>query len=117
MIAAAEKPLYDGSQSSLLSVVARITNLKCEYNIPNRAIDGFATLVKDICPDDNKIPDTFYGTKKLLAGLEMAHERIDVCLKRRMLFWKDAAHLDKCEVCHADQYVKKRLSGKLITKK
>jgi len=77
MIEAAEKPLYDGCQSSLLSVAARITNLKCEYNIPNRAIDGFASLIKDICPDDNKLADTFYGTKKLLAGLEMPHERID----------------------------------------
>ena len=71
MIAAIEKPLYDGCQSSLLSVAVRITNLKCEYNICNRAIHGFATLVKDICPDDNKIHGTFYGMKKLLAGLEM----------------------------------------------
>ena len=45
----------------------------------------------------------------------MAHERIDVCPKG--CIWKDAAHLDKCEVCHADRYVKKRLSGKLIAKK
>ena len=54
-----------------LSVAARTTNLKCEYNICNRAIHGFVTLVKDISPDDNKIHDTFYGTKKLPAGPEM----------------------------------------------
>jgi len=86
MIEAAEKPLYDGCQSSLLSVATRITNLKCEYNIPNRAIDDFASLIKDICPDNNKMAETFYGTEKLLAGLEMPHERIDVCRKGCMLF-------------------------------
>ena len=117
MIEAAEKPLYDGCQSSLLSVAARITNLKCEYNIPNRAIDGFASLIKDICPDDNKMAETSSGTKMLLAGLEMPHERIDVCRKGCMLFWKEATHLDKCEVCHADRYVKKTLRGKRIAKK
>jgi len=70
MIEAAERPLYDGCHSSLLSVAARLTNLKCEYNIPNRAIDGFDSLIKDICPDDGRIPETFYGTKKLLVVLK-----------------------------------------------
>ena len=110
--------MYDGCQSSLPSVAARPTNLKCEYNISNRAIDGFASLIKDICLDDNKLVDTFYGTKKLLTGLEMPQERIDVCPKGCLLFWKDAAHLEKCEVCHADWYLKKKtLRGKPIAKK
>jgi len=54
MIEAVEKPLYDGCQSSLLSAAARMTNLKCEYNIPNRAIDGFAFV-------DFRIQDTRGG--------------------------------------------------------
>jgi len=86
MIEAVEKALYDGRQSSLLLVATRITNLKCEYNIPNRAIDGFASLIKDIFSDDNKLADTLYGTKRPFAGLEMPHERIVVCLKGYMLF-------------------------------
>ena len=87
VIEAAEKPSYDGCKSLILSVALRITNLKCEY-IPKRAIDGFASLIKDICSDDNKIPETFYGTKKSLYGLEMPHERINikgVCCSGKML--------------------------------
>ena len=34
-----------------------------------------------------------------------------------MLFWKGAAHLDKCELCHAQWYCNKTLKGKLIEKK
>jgi len=101
--------LYDGCQSSLLSIAVRITNLKCEYNISNRVVDGSTSLIKDICLDDNKFAYTFYGTKKLLAGHEIPHERIDVCPKRCMLFCKEAAHLDKCEVCHVDCYLRRRL--------
>jgi len=101
MIKAAKKPLYDGCQSSILSVATRLINLKCEYNIPHQAIDGFASLLKDICPDDNKMTESFYATKKVLASLEMPHQRIDVFPKGCMLFWKGAAHLVKCQVCDA----------------
>jgi len=61
--------------------------------------------------------ETFYGTKNLLASLDMPHKRIDVYHKGCMLFWKEATHLDKCEICHADSYIKKTLRGKPIAKK
>ncbi|XP_057251810.1 uncharacterized protein LOC130591880 [Beta vulgaris subsp. vulgaris] len=68
MLKAAEEPLYDGCKLSLLSAAARMANIKCEYNIPRRAIDGFASLMKDMCPDENKMAESFYKTKTLLKG-------------------------------------------------
>ena len=44
LVKATEKPLYEGSDISLLKAVARLTNLKCEFNLPHRAIDGVASL-------------------------------------------------------------------------
>jgi len=35
LLKAAEKPLYEGCQRSLLKAVARLTNLKCEFNLPH----------------------------------------------------------------------------------
>jgi len=61
--------------------------------------------------------ETFYAIKKVPASLEIPHQRIDVCPKGCMLFWKDATHLDICEVCHAQSYRNKTLKGKLIVKK
>ena len=98
-------------------MAARLINLKCEYNIPHRAIDGFALLPKDIYHDDNRMTEIFYATKKILAGLKMPHERINVCPKGCMLFWKDVAYLDKCKVCYAQWYRNKTLKGKLTAKK
>lgn len=86
MLANAQKPLYDGCKLSLLSVAARVTNMKCEYNIPHRAIDGITSLMREICPDDNKMTNSFYATKKLLKGLELPHQKIDVCPNGFMLF-------------------------------
>jgi len=40
LVKAVEKPLYQGSDMSLLKAVARLTNLKCEFNLPHRAVDG-----------------------------------------------------------------------------
>ena len=35
LLQAAEKPLYEGCEMSLLKAVARLTNLKSEYNLPH----------------------------------------------------------------------------------
>ena len=74
---------------SLLKAVARLTNLKCEYNLLHRAVDAIATFMKGICPDTNDIARNYYEIKKLLAGLELPHTKIDVYPNGCMLFWKD----------------------------
>lgn len=79
MLKGAKKPLYDGCNLSLLSLAARSTNIKCEYDVPHKAIDNIASLIKEIWPNDNKMTDTFYKTRKLLNGLELPHQKIDVC--------------------------------------
>lgn len=116
MLLNAQKPLYDGCKESLLSVASRVTNLKCEYNIPHRAVDGFTSLMRDICPDKSNMTDTFRATKKLLKGLELPHQKIDVCPNGCFLFWKDQSHLQKCPVCNEDRY-KKIAKGKRVAKK
>ena len=66
-----KKPLYEGSQISFLKAVARLTNLKCEFNLLHRVVDGIALLMKEMCPNDNEMASNFYETKRLLAGLEL----------------------------------------------
>ena len=52
---AVEKPLYEGCQMSLLKAIARLTNEKCEFNLPHRAVEGIAAFMKEICPNNNEI--------------------------------------------------------------
>ncbi|XP_074318190.1 uncharacterized protein LOC141654985 [Silene latifolia] len=113
MLKNAEKPLYDGCKKSLLSMASRMINLKCEFNIPHRAIDGFASFVKEACPDNNLMTESFYATRKLVKGLELPHIKIDVCREGCVLFWNENAHLEKCGSCDAERF-KKKANGKLI---
>jgi len=71
LLQAAKKPLYEGCEMSLLKAVARLTNLKCEYNLPHQAVDVIATFMKEICLDAKDMAGNYYEIKKLLAGLEL----------------------------------------------
>ena len=117
MLEVAKKPLYEGCELSLLSVVSRLINIKCEFNFPNRAVDDVLALMKEMCPLDNEMVDTYYSAKKLLAALQPTHERINACSNGYMLYWKDKIDLDRYEHCRADRYEKKTLRGKSIVKK
>jgi len=105
LLQAAEKPLYEGCEMSLLKAVARLTNLKSEYNLPHRAVDAIVAFMKEICPGDNDMAGNYYEIKKLLAGLELPHRKIDVCQNGCMLFWKDVENLGRCSICDEGWYL------------
>lgn len=113
LLKASKDPLYEGSNMSVLEMAARITALKCEYNLPHRCVDAFASLVNEAIPNNNLMSRTFYDTKKVLKGLQLPHEKIHTCPNGCMLFWKNDAHLEQCKVCGSDRY-KKTSRGKLI---
>ena len=105
LLKAVERPLYEGSEMSLLKVVARLINLKCEYNLPHQAVDGIASFMKGICPSNNDMASNYYEVKKLLADLELPHCKINVCPNGCKLFWKENDGLDRCSTCYEGRYL------------
>ncbi|XP_021755281.1 uncharacterized protein LOC110720552 [Chenopodium quinoa] len=101
-----ERPLYEGSSMSVLEIASRITSLKCEYNLPHRCVDGFASLMNEAIPDNNNMGETFYEVKKVVNRLELPHEKIHACPKGCMLFWKEDVNLFNCRVCGSERYSK-----------
>ena len=85
--------------------LALLTNLKCEYNLPHRAVDGIESFMKEIYPNKNDIVGNYYEIKKLPADLELPHCKIDVCPNGCMLFWKEADGLDRCSICDKGRYL------------
>lgn len=73
--------------------------------------------MKEMCPPDKEMTDTYYSAKKLPTTLQLPHERVDGCPNGSMLYWKDKINFDRFEHCGANRYEKKTLSGKGITKK
>ena len=113
LLKASEQPLYEGSSMTVLEMTARITSLKCEYNLPHRCVDGFSSLVNDALPDNNHMGETFYDVKKVVNGLELPHEKIHACPKGCMLFWREDANLSECRVCGSDRF-KRTSTGSLV---
>jgi len=68
LLEATKKPLYEGCELSLLSMVSA-HNTKCEFNLPNIVVDILFPLMKEICTPDKEMTDTYYSAKKLLATL------------------------------------------------
>lgn len=112
----AETPLYDGCQLSQFSVAARMANIISEHNIPLQAIDKIAAVMKHTCPEGDKIMETVNEAKLLVSACTLLHHKIDVCPNGCMLFWKEAAHLQNCDLCKESRY-EKNSKGKPIAKR
>ena len=67
--------------------------------------------MKDMCPDENKMTNSSYKTKKLLEGLELLHQKLHVCPNGCMLFWKEHKDLKECLYYKGSRYKTLRESG------
>jgi hypothetical protein len=52
------------------------------------------------------MPKDLYQSKKIVAGLGMNSEKIDVCERNCMLFWKEHKDDTECMHCGRSRYVK-----------
>lgn len=87
---AATQLLYEGCAKGIsqLSLASRMMKVKTDYNLPEACVDEISEVFKNILPQPNKAPATYYETKKLTRSLGLPLQKIDVCVKNCMLFWK-----------------------------
>jgi hypothetical protein len=52
------------------------------------------------------MPKDLYQSKKIIADLDINYEKIDVCKKNYMLFWKEHMDDTECMYCGRSRYVK-----------
>jgi hypothetical protein len=57
----------------------------------NNYYNELIKLISDILLKPNKMPKDMYQSKKMLSGLGMKYEKIDVCPDNCLLFWKEHA--------------------------
>jgi hypothetical protein len=63
-------------------------------------------LIIDLIPAKQNMPKDLYQSKKIFDGLGMNYEKIDMCVKNYMLFWKEHQDDIKCMHCSRSRYVK-----------
>jgi Transposase-associated domain len=131
MLAANEVPLweikFEGDNTikcenhTVLSVVIKCLSLKAEHQMSQKCFNGMMEIFKSVLPKSNKLPENFYQVKRLVQGLVMDYEKIDVCPNFCMLYYKDRANKDRCDECKEERYEppshknsKKRVPKKIL---
>jgi hypothetical protein len=71
---------------TLLSFIIRLMAIKSKYFFSNSCYNELVKLISDILPKPHKVSKDMYHPKKLLFGLGMKYERIDLCLDNCMFF-------------------------------
>ncbi|CAM8991139.1 unnamed protein product [Rhodiola kirilowii] len=75
-----ELPLYEGcSKYTRLSATLKIFNLKAKNGWSDVSFTELLTLVKDMLPEDNTLPNHCYEAKKVMCPMGIDYEKIHDC--------------------------------------
>ncbi|KAL1224623.1 hypothetical protein V5N11_000952 [Cardamine amara subsp. amara] len=113
MLDAAKQPLYKGCKEghSPLSSASRLMTIKTDYNLAEECVDAITDWVKDLLPEDNLLPASYYEVQKLVAGLGLPYKVIDVCIDNCMVYWREDENRKSCRFYRKPQY--QETSGKV----
>ena len=79
--------------------------IKSKFVFSNNCYKELLKLISDVLLANHKLPRDMYQSKKLLSGLGMDYEKIDVCQDNCMLFWKEHINEKKCLKCGKSQFI------------
>jgi hypothetical protein len=86
LLKAAEELLHEHTKVTILVFVTRLMAIKSKFAFSNNCYKELLNLISDVIPENHKMPKDMYQSKKLLSGLGMDYEKIDVCDNNCMLF-------------------------------
>jgi hypothetical protein len=64
---------------TVLVFVTRLMAIKSKFAFSNNCYKELLNLISDVLSENHKMPKDMYQSKKLLFGLGMDYEKIDVC--------------------------------------
>ena len=88
MLDAAKHPLYKGCKdghSHLLST-SRLMSIKTNYSLVEERVDVIDDFVRGILPQNNLAPRSYFEVQKLVVGLGLLYQVIDVCIDNCMIY-------------------------------
>jgi hypothetical protein len=80
--------------------------MKSKYNFSNQCYNDIVKLIIDLIPSKNNMLKDLYQSKKIVAGLGIKYEKIDVYEKNCMLFLNEYKDDTECMHCGSSRYVK-----------
>jgi hypothetical protein len=88
LLKAFEEPLHEHMKVAILVFVTWLMSIKSKSAFSNNCYKELIKLISDILSVNHKMPKDMYHFMKLLSGISMDYEKIDVCDNNCMLFWK-----------------------------
>jgi hypothetical protein len=85
LLKAAEEPLHEHTKVSILAFVTRLMAIKSKFVFSNNCYNDFLILIHEVFPQNHKMPKDVYQCRKLLSGLGLDYQKIDVCPDNCML--------------------------------
>jgi hypothetical protein len=86
LLKASEVPLHEHMKVTALAFVIRLMAIKSKFFFSNNCFNELLKLIGDVLLNPNKLLKDMYHSKKLIKGLSMDYEKIDVCRNSCMLF-------------------------------
>ena len=109
LVSDAEKPIYPGcTRFTKLSALLRLYNLKAKHGWSDTSVTDLLSFLKELLPEDNEMPLSFYEAKKTLCSLGLQYEKIHACPNDCMLYRKEFADNKSCPICGESRWQKKR---------
>ncbi|XP_049406168.1 uncharacterized protein LOC125869771 [Solanum stenotomum] len=100
----AERELYPRSKYSLLSFLVRLLHLKCLNGWSNKSFSMLLELLKDVLPEGETLPKSFYDSKKIIKDLGLEYKKIHACPNDCMIYWNETKDRTSCKFCKAPRY-------------
>jgi hypothetical protein len=78
--------VHDGTKLTILQAVTHLMGIKLKYNFSNQCYNDIVKLIINLILAKHNMSKDLYQSKKIVAGLGMNYEKIDVCERNCILF-------------------------------
>jgi hypothetical protein len=99
LLKALKESLHEHTKVALLAFVTWPMTIKSKFFFSNNCYNELLKLIGDVLLNPNMMPRDMYHSKKLVKGLGMVYEKIDVCRNSCILFWKEHKEENKFLKC------------------
>jgi hypothetical protein len=89
LLSTSDEKVHDGTELTVLWAVTHLVGMKSKYNFSNQCYNDIVKLIIDLILAKHNMPKDLYQSKKIVVGLGMNYEKIDVCERNCMLVWKE----------------------------
>ncbi|XP_022870847.1 uncharacterized protein LOC111390092 [Olea europaea var. sylvestris] len=113
----AETPLYPGCKAfTKMSDSVAMFKHKASHGLSDSGFDELISLVRDMLPENNTLPSSFYEMKKLVNTFDLGYEKIHACYNDCCLYRKELEHAEVCPKCGSSRWKVNKRTKKIEKK-